>query len=305
MSSLSIRNLSLSFGGQSILEDVSTEISGPGNVVLFGPNGAGKSSLLKSIAGIISPQNGEVIINGFSTRNQREKALAQIGAHIEPGSFYPQLTGKEILSFIEKMRGRAKGSDKLSAEFLIESLGMSEYADKRLRTYSSGMRRMLSVASAVVSTPPIVLLDEPTDGLDPVSSKRVTSLIGQLHHEKNCLIVTTSHDIEEAESMATRKLILMNRKIVFDSSNSDKKVAVTMTVSDPENLKPGMLNGHNYTINGNSVQISDLEEHRMGETLRIITGMLNVESVTIGSEFRQFYESFIEESQTGAKNKKK
>ncbi len=293
MTTLSIRNISLNIGKTPILENVNTEISGSGNIVLFGPNGAGKSSLLKIITGIIDPLEGDVIVNGFSIINEREKALSQLGAHIEPGSFYPQLTGREVLSLIEKIRSNGKASCDLSAEDMINRLSMNEYADKKIGTYSTGMRRNLAVASAVVCAPPIILLDEPTDGLDPLSTARMNDLMFFLHNEKNCLLVTTSHDIEGAELISTRKLILMYGSIVFDSKKESNRVTMRLTVSNPRAMNSDILGAHETEFLGSTVLIKNLKRQEIGGVLRELSGALDIENISFETEFRNFYESFL------------
>ncbi len=293
MNTVSIRGVTLKIGETTILEKVNAELSGSGNSVLFGPNGAGKSSLLKAMTGMILPQKGDVIINGASIRNDREEALGYIGAHIEPGSFYPQLTGREVLNFTEKIRCGKSGGCELGANALIERLHMAEYADRKVGTYSTGMRRNLAVATAAMCAPPVVILDEPTDGLDPASTMRMNGLMEFLHKEKQCLLITTSHDIEGAELISTRKLILMDGTIVFDSEEKGDRLTVRFEVSNPG--RPGfpLFNDFEVEREGSSMVVRNISRSQVGHVLREVANSCEISSVAFESEFRQFYESFL------------
>lgn len=293
MNSVSIQNVSLKIGKIPILMDISAEFAGPGNVVLFGPNGAGKSTLLKAISGMVEPQNGDVLINGLDMRKNREGGLENLGAHIEPGSFYPQLTGSEVLNFMEKVRGNRGNCRGLGSHELIERLGMADYADSKIRTYSTGMRRKLSVAAAVICAPPIILLDEPTDGLDPASSKSVKDLIHFLHREKDCLIISTSHDLEGAEAVSTRNLVLIGGKIVFDSHSAGKLVTIKLVVSNPKDIDQHILGNYDHEVEGQTIRVRNIEKKDISGILRDLVVKLRVESVSIQSEFQRFYESYL------------
>lgn len=295
MNSISVEGLSLRIGGSMILNRVSADISGHGVIVLFGPNGAGKSTLLKAITGLVQPDEGRVTINGYAIDRQREDALSQIGAHIEPGSFYPHLSAREVLEFIEKIRSKSVDSS-LTSNGIIEKLGMSKYADTPISTYSTGMKRLLAVASAAVCAPNIILLDEPTDGLDPVATRKVSELISYLDKEVGSLIIITSHDIEQAESIATRKLILMNGEIMFDSLSSSDNLVLKVNVSNPEGLKPDLLAGLKYELRQNTLAVMDLKREELSRVIQAVSGVLKIQSVSVGSQFRQFYESYIEKN---------
>lgn len=293
MNSVSLNNITMMIGKNPILLDVSVEFEGPGNVVLFGPNGAGKSTLLKTISGLVQPQSGSVILNGFNMSRNREEGLEQLGAHIEPGSFYPHLTGREVLNLMEKMRGGEANCHGLDSHTLIENLGMSEYSDRKIRTYSTGMLRKLSIAAAVIGAPPIILLDEPTDGLDPSSSKSVRDLIQFLHKEKKCLVITTSHDLEGAEAVSSRKLVLFGGRIVFDSLSAGELVTIKLVVLDPKDIVQKNLGNYDIEIKGQNVFVKNLQKRDVSDILRDIVVKLRVESVSVQSEFQRFYESYL------------
>ena len=297
MISVSLRDISLDIEADPILLNINTELSGPGCVVLFGPNGAGKSTLLKAITGMIQPQRGDVVINGFSIRNKREKVLELIGAHIEPGTFYPQLTGREILNFMEKMRHNLKGNSELDTSSLIDRLGMGLFADKRISTYSTGMRRKLSVAAAAICSPPVIILDEPTDGLDPSSSRQVNELIRYLYREMGRLVIMTSHDLEGAETISTRKLIMIDGKIVFDSDSTQSMINLRVTVSNPQDLDKKILIGKDFVLKGQLLIIRNLEKLEVNRIIRDVALCTNVDSISLQSDFKEYYESYLENEQ--------
>ena len=297
MISVSLRDISLDIGGNPILMNINTELCGPGCVVLFGPNGAGKSTLLKAITGMIQPQKGDVVINGFNIRNNREKVLELIGAHIEPGTFYPQLTGREILNFMEKMRPKLEGNSYLDSSSIIDRLGMRLFADKKISTYSTGMRRKLSVAAAAICSPPVIILDEPTDGLDPASSRQVNELIRYLHMEMGRLIIMTSHDLEGAEAISTRKLILIDGKIVFDSDSTQSVINLKIKVSNPQDLDNKILIGKDFVLKGQLLVIRNLEKIEVNRIIRDVASCTDVDSISLQSDFREYYESYLENDQ--------
>lgn len=161
---LRLSNISKVYGKQKVLDKVDLFINEGEIIGLVGPNGAGKSTLMKIITGLVKKYDGDVYIKGENIKNIKRRTTKRIGCVIETPGFYPDLTGYENLLFFAEVSGL---DDKKEIDEIIKKLGIEGYMDKKVKKYSLGMKQRLGVAQAVLSYPPILILDEPTNGLDP------------------------------------------------------------------------------------------------------------------------------------------
>lgn len=183
----------------------------------LGPNGAGKSTTMKMLLGLTAPTKGRFIIDGKQFPNDRLKILGEIGSFIEAPSFYANLTGRENLDIIRRILGLGQNA----VEDALELVGLSEFGDRLARKYSLGMKQRLGLAGALLGRPPILILDEPTNGLDPSGIREIRNLVKSLPTLYDCTILISSHMLSEMELMADDIGILNHGRLLFEGSLDD------------------------------------------------------------------------------------
>lgn len=189
----------------------------------LGPNGAGKSTTMKMILGLTSPSGGTFTIDGKKFPGDRLSILKEIGSFIESPSFYANLTGKENLEIIRRILGLQKGA----VDDALDLVGLSEFGDRLAKKYSLGMKQRLGLAGALLGRPPILILDEPTNGLDPSGIHEIRNLIKSLPDLYDCTVLISSHMLSEIELMADDIGILNHGRMLFEGSLAElRKYAV-------------------------------------------------------------------------------
>ena len=212
---LAISGLTKTFGGKPALDDVSFEVRKAEIFGLLGHNGAGKSTTLGIILGMVMPDAGEVRIDGVSVQTDRAKALRKVGAIFETPSFYEYLSGWENLRILMSYSG---GFDEDAAREAVERVDLTKRIRSKVRTYSHGMRQRLALAQALLPEPDVLLLDEPTDGLDPEGIKWFRDFILRLRDDRGMTVLFNSHLLPEVELMCDRVAILREGKHIFEGS---------------------------------------------------------------------------------------
>ena len=212
---LTATHLYKKFGGKPALDDVSFHVRRGEIFGLLGHNGAGKSTSLGIILGMVMPDQGDVTIDGISVLKNRSKALRKVGAIFEAPAFYEYLSGWENLKILMSY---SVGFDAASALKVVERVGLSKRIHSKVRTYSHGMRQRLALAQALLPEPEVLLLDEPTDGLDPEGIKWFREFILNLRDERGMTVLFNSHLLAEVELMCDRVAILREGKHVFEGS---------------------------------------------------------------------------------------
>lgn len=212
---LEARNLTKAFGGKPALSDVSFRLEKGEIYGLLGHNGAGKSTSLGIILGMVAPDGGEVEIDGISVQRNRGAALRKVGAIFEAPAFYDYMSGWENLRIL---MGYSGGFDAKAATEVVERVGLTKRISSKVRTYSHGMRQRLALAQALLPEPELLLLDEPTDGLDPEGIKWFRDFILSLREERGITVLFNSHLLAEVELMCDRVAILREGKRVFEGS---------------------------------------------------------------------------------------
>lgn len=239
-------------------------------VGLVGPNGAGKSTLMKIIVGLIRNYDGTVYIEGENVLNEGNKKRKKVGCLIESPGFYPDLSGYENLLFFSKISG-SDGEEEI--ENVINLLGIKDFIHKKAKKYSLGMKQRLALAQAVLGNPKLLVLDEPTNGLDPNVILTIRKFIKYASEEKKVSIIISSHILSEIESMCERVIFIKNGKIVDQTSlrakelNSEDNyfvfeadnVQVLMDYFKTKNIKA--------IIDDTNKIIADLNKHPLKEVL--------------------------------------
>ncbi len=196
------------------VDDVSLHVY-PGRIYgLLGPNGAGKSTLMKMMLGLTKPTKGDVEIAGFHFPKDRLEILRQVGSFIEFPAFYPNLTGRENLELLSRILQLPKES----VDQALEMVGLLEFGDRLAKSYSLGMKQRLGLAGALLGQPPILILDEPTNGLDPAGIHEIRNLIRSLPEKYDCTILISSHMLSEIERVADDIGILNHGHLLYEGT---------------------------------------------------------------------------------------
>lgn len=180
----------------------------------LGPNGAGKSTIMKILLGLTAPTSGSFMIDGMQIPKDRLAILQKIGSFIESPSFYGNLTGRENLDIIRRILGLSKNA----VEDALELVGLENFGDRLAKKYSLGMKQRLGLAGALLGRPPILILDEPTNGLDPSGIHEIRKLIKSLPERYDCTILISSHMLSEIELIADDIGILNHGRLLFEGS---------------------------------------------------------------------------------------
>lgn len=217
--SISISNLSKNYGEQTVLNSIGFEI-GEGEVVGFlGPNGAGKTTTMKIIAGALSYNTGSVKVCDLEVKDNTLQTNALIGYLPEQNPLYPEMYVKEYLLFVAETHGIDKGKEKLVEE-LIDKVGLRPEFHKKIGQLSKGYRQRVGLAQALVPNPKVLILDEPTTGLDPNQLEEIRNLIRELGKERT--VIFSTHIMQEIKAICNRVLIINKGEIVADYPDISK-----------------------------------------------------------------------------------
>ena len=203
----------------------------------LGPNGAGKSTTMKMLLGLTVPTKGSFSIDGKHFPEDRMDILKEIGSFIEAPSFYANLTGRENLDVIRRILGLPKES----VEDALELVGLTEFGDRLAKKYSLGMKQRLGLAGALLGRPPILILDEPTNGLDPSGIHEIRELVKSLPGLYDCTILISSHMLSEIELMADDIGILNHGRLLFEGSLDELRRTAVKTGFAANNLEDVFL----------------------------------------------------------------
>ncbi len=199
-------------GGVCALKNVNLDIAS-GMFGLLGPNGAGKSTLMKILSCLELPSSGEVLINGANIRTQRKEIRASLGYLPQFFGVYPQLTGAEFLTYIARLGTNSRNHLQETVQETLTSVGLLEARDRKVKTYSGGMLRRLGIAQALISNPQLLIIDEPTTGLDPEERIRFRNLLTEI--SRNKVIILSTHIVGDISSTCKDLALLAQGKVVY------------------------------------------------------------------------------------------
>jgi ABC-2 type transport system ATP-binding protein len=237
---ISVSHLTKKYGRQVAVDDLTFEV-GAGEVLGFlGPNGAGKSTTMRLIAGFIAPTSGTAAVCGHDVSRAPLPARRALGYLPEGAPAWPEMTPRAFLGFIADVRGLAAEHRRRRLDDTIDRLGLAAVLDRPIETLSKGFKRRVGLAQAILHDPPVLVLDEPTDGLDPNQKHEVRALIREMAPGKT--IVISTHILEEVHAVCTRAIIVARGRLLADERPADLEArsryhrAVTVTVSDRADL---------------------------------------------------------------------
>jgi ABC-type multidrug transport system ATPase subunit len=219
----------------------------------LGPNGAGKSTTIRLLLGVIRPDEGEVTIFGKSIRKERLEILGRLGAMVEQPACYPHLTGHENLEIIRRLRGLPKRT--ISQALSIVKLEAA--AQRLVKQYSTGMKQRLGLAMALIGQPDLLILDEPTNGLDPAGIHEMRDLIVRLPEQFGITVFLSSHLLSEVEQVATQIGIIQQGQLIFqgkpETLQAQLNASVVVSVDQPEKARQALAQA-GWTVQRNGSQ---------------------------------------------------
>jgi ABC-2 type transport system ATP-binding protein len=222
---IAVRGITKSFGKTAVLHGIDLTVARGSIVALLGPNGAGKTTLINILSTLVSPDGGSATIAGYDVVRQREDVKRQISLTGQSAAVDEVLTGDENLRMMGALSGLGRAAAARRSRELLDRFELTDSARKRVKTYSGGMRRRLDLAISLLSTPPVVFLDEPTTGLDPASRQELWAVIRHLADNGTTVLLTTQY-LEEADQLADRIAVLEGGRIVAEGTADELKSRV-------------------------------------------------------------------------------
>lgn len=255
------KNIKKKIGKKMIIDDVTFDVNAGEVFGFLGPNGAGKTTTIRMLFGLISITEGEIFINGHSVKNDYEKAIAKVGGIVENPEMYKYLTGYQNLAQYARTYS---GITKERIDEVIELVGLDKRVHDKVKTYSFGMRQRLGLAQALLHKPSLIVLDEPTNGLDPAGIHELRNYLRTLAEKENIAVFVSSHLLTEMEMMCDRIGIIQNGKLI-DIQNvneflaKDNAVSFTFTVDKVSKAKEcldKMFQGEEVIIKEKGIEIT-------------------------------------------------
>ncbi len=213
---ISATNIRKTFGDFIAVDNLSFQVK-PGDVVGFlGPNGAGKSTTMKMLTGFLDPDSGEIRIANMAMQDSRQNIQKRIGYLPEGAPAYGDMTPIQMLNFVADIRGLTRENKQLRINEVVDQVQLQSVLDKPIDNLSKGFKRRVGLAQAILHDPEILILDEPTDGLDPNQKHQVRELIKNLSKDK--IVIISTHILEEVTAVCNRAMIIAAGKMLFDST---------------------------------------------------------------------------------------
>ena len=210
---LTVDRLSKQYKNKIAVDRVSFSLS-EGVTGLLGANGAGKTTLMRMMTGILEPTGGEITADGIAVQTEEYRSL--LGYLPQDFGYYPEFTAKEFVRYIAALKGLDKKTAKRKTDELLELVGISDVANKKIKTFSGGMKQRVGIAQAIVNDPKILILDEPTAGLDPKERVRFRNMIAEIG--KNTVVLFSTHIVSDIDSIASKILMMRDGQIIYDGA---------------------------------------------------------------------------------------
>lgn len=231
---LELKNVSKSFGKRKIIDNLNLEVEEGEIYGFLGPNGSGKTTTIKMILRLINSDSGEIKVNGYDTKKQFEKAMECIGAIVENPDLYKYMSGIDNL----RLHARIRNIDEKRIKEVLELVELKGREKDKVGKYSLGMKQRLGLALTLLHKPKVLILDEPTNGLDPAGIKKLRDILKEISHKEGVAVFVSSHILSEMQLMCDRVAVLDNGKIVkvekISDANEEKEEVVEIKVRNIE-----------------------------------------------------------------------
>lgn len=254
MNVLEVKNLRKVIGKREIIKDLNFTVKEGEIYGFLGPNGAGKTTTIRMLVGLISQTSGEVKICGVNLRKNKEKALKNVGAVVENPELYKYLSGRENLMQIARIRKVSKQE----VEELIKLVGLQDRIDDKVRKYSLGMKQRLGLAAALIGNPKLLILDEPTNGLDPSGIIDFRNIVKSLARKNNMAVFVSSHILSEVQQLCD-KVAFINEGIIKAEEEMEKAIygtereSLTLMTNDDEEKVFKALRNQPFVLTSNKL----------------------------------------------------
>lgn len=274
---LEVRDVNKNYGKKQVLHDINLRFE-KGVYGLLGPNGAGKTTLIHIITGLISPSGGQVLYQGENIRKHKNHYHDDLGFMPQYTSYYPDFTGLEFLNYMCTIKGIPKKEHKEKISEVLRIVNMSEHQNEKIGHYSGGMKQRIGIAQAIINNPGILILDEPTAGLDPLERIRFRNLISEL--SKDRVVILATHIVPDVESIASKVLLLHKGKLIQSGSpenlinNLKGKVAVITKDCDCRAEIEREFHISNVVVNDNKYQYRIIGDKILPEDATVVTPTL-------------------------------
>lgn len=208
---LVIDRVSKQYQNKIAVDRISTTLRS-GVIGLLGENGAGKTTLMRMLCGILKPSSGTITFDGLDVSEEMYRDV--LGYLPQDFGYYPNFSGRDFLMYMSALKGIEKAAARRKCDELLQTVNLEQVANKKIKTYSGGMKQRLGIAQAVLNNPKILILDEPTAGLDPKERVRFRNLIAELG--KDSIVILSTHIVSDVEQIADRILMMKSGQIIFD-----------------------------------------------------------------------------------------
>ncbi|ANY76093.1 bacitracin ABC transporter ATP-binding protein [Paenibacillus ihbetae] len=264
-------NLSKTYGGSHSVNKVNLEVHAGQIFGFLGPNGAGKTTTLKMLLGLIKPTEGKIKVFGKDLEAHRPEILNQTGSLIESPSYYGHLTGYENLKVMQRLRSLPSKN----IDHVLKIVRLENHKHKKADQYSLGMKQRLGIAMALLPFPKLLILDEPTNGLDPAGIGEIRELIKSLPRKYGITILLSSHLLSEIEQIATSVGIINDGKLLFqgtmESLQSGNKTTISFKTADPARAEDLLLTqGYLPTIKAKQLMFNQLADEEVSRINRLL-----------------------------------
>ena len=215
---LTVDRLSKQYKNKIAVDRVSFNLT-EGVTGLLGANGAGKTTLMRMITGILAPTSGDIIADGIPVQTEEYRAI--LGYLPQDFGYYPEFTAREFVQYIAALKGLDKNTAKRKTDQLLELVGLSDVAGKKIKTFSGGMKQRVGIAQAIINDPKILILDEPTAGLDPKERVRFRNLIADIG--KDTIVLFSTHIVSDIEHIASNVMMMRDGQIIYEGAWSEEQ----------------------------------------------------------------------------------
>lgn len=209
---LQLQHLSKQYGSKCAVDNVSANLT-PGVYGLLGANGAGKTTLMRMICGVIKPSSGNIRLNGKTIQDLGEQYYTHLGYMPQDFGFYPDFTAREFMLYMAAVKGLTKKAAKDRTEKLLDMVNLHDVADKKIKSFSGGMKQRLGIAQAELNDPAIIILDEPTAGLDPKERVRFRNIISDFAKDK--IVILSTHIVSDVSYIADTILMMKQGRFIL------------------------------------------------------------------------------------------
>ncbi len=249
-----IENLTKTYGKFTAVDDLSFSVKKNSFTGMLGPNGAGKSTTLKILSSLTRATFGSAYLNGYDVTISPKKALKNVGTVVETPEFYMYMTPRETFIYLGKILGMSKESITAETDEILEKVKMTEWADKKLGTFSKGMRQRIALGQSLLNSPNIIILDEPTSGLDPRGMAEMREILKELRKKEDLTVLMSSHMLHEVSDLCDRVAMVNRGKLIVNDDISNvigskgaRKIDIKLVEEPNDNILEKIKNLSNVT----------------------------------------------------------